>query len=63
MGLDHNKTKFDKEYQTQYMQEVKFLEQHGIRYVFVKEINGISTFKYTKTEQLFKLLSLFYIQK
>lgn len=62
MALDHSKIKFDKEYSTQYIQEVKFLEQNGIKYAFVKEINGLSTFKYTKTPQLFRLLEIFYAQ-
>lgn len=52
--------KFDKEYSTQHYPEVEFLKEHGIKYTFVKEIDGVSTFKYTKTPQLFKLLEIFY---
>jgi hypothetical protein len=52
--------KYDKEYSTQYVPEVEYLKQHGIRYTFVKEINGVSTFKYTKTPRLFKILEDFY---
>lgn len=52
--------KFDKEYSTQYVDEMKFLLKHGVRYTFVKEINDITTYKYTKTKRLFELLSIFY---
>jgi len=53
---------FDKEYSTQYPKEMKYLESVGIRYKFVKEINGITTYKYEKTPELFKALWLFYAQ-
>ena len=52
--------KFDKEYSTQYPKEMKYLENVGIRYSFVKEINGITTYKYSKTPELFKALEFFY---
>lgn len=52
--------KFDKEYQTQYMPEVKYLKENGIRYVFVKKINNVDTYKYEKTSRLFELLACFY---
>lgn len=52
--------KFDKEYSTQYTKEMKFLLENGIRYTFVKDINGITTYKYKKTSKLFELLSKFY---
>lgn len=45
---------------TQYNIEVAFLKEKGIRYSFVKVLNGITTYKYTKTEELFKALSEFY---
>ena len=60
---DENKiyeTKFDKEYQTQYLAEVNYLTENGIRYVFVKKINGLITYKYEKTKELFKALVKFY---
>jgi len=50
------RVKFDKEYSTQFKKEVKYLEGLGIRYVFVKNVNNISTYKYTKTPKLFKAL-------
>ena len=55
--------KFDKEYSTQFKQEVEYLEKLGIRYTFVKNINNISTYKYTKTSELFNALGIFYAQK
>ena len=52
--------KFDKEYATQFIDEVKFLKNKGIKYEFVKNINGVDTYKYTKTKQLFLALYEFY---
>ena len=57
---NHKVTKFDKEYSTQWNKEKDYLESVGIKYVFVKEINGISTYKYTKNSKLFNALSSFY---
>ena len=54
--------KFDKDYSTQYNREREFLLEHGIRPSFVKIIDGATTYKYTKTPELFKLLVLFYSQ-
>lgn len=53
---------FDYEYSTQYVKEMKYLEMVGIRYDFVKTINGITTYKYKKTPFLFNALSVFYSQ-
>ena len=55
--------KFDKEYSTQWNEERDYLEGKGVRYSFVKEIGGISTYKYTKTSELFDALRTFYILK
>lgn len=52
--------KFDKEYSTQFVPEMKYLLSKGIKYSFVKEINGITTYKYTKTPKLFTALVSFY---
>lgn len=52
--------KFDKEYSTQYVKEMKFLLNNGIGYSFVKYVNGINTYKYKKTPKLFECLKLFY---
>ena len=52
--------KYDKEYSTQYSPEKDYLLKNGIKPSFVKIINGVTTYKYVKTAELFKLLSLFY---
>ena len=56
------KKKFDCEYSTQYVKEMKYLESVGIKYSFVKEISGITTYKYVKNAKLFRALELFYEQ-
>jgi len=53
----------DKEYQTCFLREVKFLTDLGIRYSFVKTIDGSRVYKYEKTPKLFNALSLFYCDK
>lgn len=55
--------KFDKEYQTQYTPEKEFLLSVGIRPTFIKTLNEVTTYKYTKTPELFHFLELFYSQK
>ena len=55
--------KFDKEYSTQYTPEKDYLMRMGIVPSFVKVINEVTTYKYTKTPELFKMLALFYAQK
>lgn len=52
--------KFDKEYKTQFPEEVKYLKSCGINYVFVKKENGIDSYKYIKTSKLFNALAIFY---
>lgn len=54
--------KFDIEYATQYVKEMKYLERMGIRYAFVKTISGVTTYKYKKTPELFQMLGIFYTQ-
>ena len=52
--------KFDKEYSTQYSPEKDYLLRNGIKPSFVKIIDNVTTYKYIKTAELFRLLSLFY---
>ena len=52
--------KFDKEYSTQYTPEKDYLLSIGIEPSFVKVINEVTTYKYTKTPKLFAALALFY---
>lgn len=54
---------WDKEYSTQYVPEMKYLQSLGIEYSFVKEVNGVTTYKYTKTSKLFEALMNFYRNK
>lgn len=54
--------KFDKEYSTQFVPEMKYLQLQGINYSFVKKINGVTTYKYTKTPELFSALMFFYMK-
>lgn len=58
-----DKKLFDSEYSTQWRDEVDFLKKNGINYTFVKRDNGISTYKYKKTSELFLKLAYFYAQK
>lgn len=57
------RARFDKEYSTQWNEERDYLRNLGITYIFVKEVDGISTYKYTKTSELFNALGIFYTQK
>ena len=54
--------KFDKEYSTQYTKEMKYLRSKGINYSFVKNIQGVTTYKYKKTPGLFLTLVFFYME-
>lgn len=57
-----NKKKFEKEYVTQWKVERDWLFKKGIKYDFVKEIDGISTFKYKRNSELFKALYELYVE-
>lgn len=52
--------KIDKEYSCTWMAEQMYLSDHGIKYTFVKTENGVTTYKYKKTEKLFEVLRQFY---
>lgn len=56
---DRPKLVFEKEYSTTWMQEVKWLDDHGIRYSFVKEVDGKTVYKYKKTVALFASIADF----
>ena len=51
--------KFDKEYSTQYTPEKEYLLSKEIKPSFVKIIEGVTTYKYTKTPELFQALVSF----
>ena len=55
-----NTIKIDHEYSCVWFEECDYLIKHGIRYTFVKEIDGITTWKFKKTEELFSNLADFY---
>ena len=55
-----DKKLFDMEYSTQVRTEMEYLKSCGIKYTFVKRLNGIPTYKYEKSEQLFDALRLYY---
>lgn len=58
--MNTQKKKIDNEYQTQNVNEVNFLKLKGVRYEFVKDIYGITSWKYTKTPALFHALKEYY---
>ena len=39
---------------------MKWLLDNGSKYTFVKDINGVTTYKYAKTKKLFEKLVEFY---
>ena len=55
--------KYDKEYSTQYTPEKEYLLSKGIKPSFVKVVNEVTTYKYSKTSELFEALAFFYAQK
>ena len=52
--------KKDNEYSTQYFSEMMFLRGKGIRYDFAKTIDGLNTYKYKRTRELFLALAEYY---
>lgn len=54
--------KYDKEYSTQYTPEKEYLLSKKIKPSFVKIIEGVTTYKYTKTPELFQALVSFYME-
>lgn len=52
--------KIDKEYSCLSSSEQLYLSDCGIRYNFVKVIDGVTTYKYKKSKKLFNALSKFY---
>ena len=55
--------KYDKEYSTQFSPEKDYLLSKGIKPSFTKVINNVTTYKYTKTSDLFKELAIVYALK
>ena len=55
-----NTIKIDHEYSCVWTEEFSYLTQHGIKYTFVKNIDGVTVWKYNKNEKLFLCLANFY---
>ena len=58
--MNNKKIKVDTEYSCTWNMEQEFLTSKGIRYTFVKTIDGVTVWKYKKTTLLFDALSEFY---
>lgn len=52
--------KIDHEYNCVWIDEFNYLTKHGIRYTFVKIIDGVTVWKFRKTQKLFSVLANFY---
>ena len=55
-----NQIKIDHEYNCVWWDEFSYLTKHGIKYEFAKTVDGISVWKFRKTEKLFRTLADFY---
>ena len=56
-----NKTKWDKEYATSFINEVTFLKSKGIRYTWVyTNEEGVSVWKFRKERKLWEALAEMY---
>ena len=55
-----DEVKIDPEYNCVWVEEYTYLSDHGIKYTFVKIIDGVTVWKYRKNERLFKTLADFY---
>lgn len=53
-------TKIDHEYSCVWTEEFNYLTRHGIKYTFVKVKDGVTVWKFKKTEELFRRLADFY---
>ncbi len=51
---------YDSEYTTTWIAEQQYLASHGVKYTFVKKVDGLTTFKYKKCKKLFDTLAKFY---
>ena len=58
--MNNKKIKVDTEYSCTWNMEQEFLTSKGIRYTFVKTVDGVTVWKYKKTTLLFEALSEFY---
>lgn len=57
------KKMFDSEYMTEWLREVRWLEEHDFKPDYVRTTrNGINMYKYKKTPELFTALAEFYTE-
>lgn len=62
MSMEKNK-RYDKEYATNFFDEVAYLKSKGIRYTWVyTNENGVSVWKFKKEKRLWDALSEMYSQ-
>lgn len=54
------KVKLDDEYSTPFVKEKEYLSSKGIRFTFLKYIDGVTVFKYKRTRELFLALAEYY---
>ena len=59
-SYNEKNNKFLNEYPCTYIDEYKFLQAKGFRYSFVKVIDGVTTWKYKKSESLYEALQEYY---
>ena len=52
--------KIDHEYACVWVDEFNYLKKHGIKYTFVKIIDGVTVWKFKKNSTLFNKLAEFY---
>ena len=48
------------EYICENMNEHKYLRENGIKFTFVKRVNGTTQYKYLKTKELFETLTKYW---
>ena len=53
-------TKIDHEYSCVWIDEFNYLIKHGIKYTFVKTVDGVTVWKFKKNSELFNRLADFY---
>lgn len=53
-------TKIDHEYSCVWIDEFNYLTKYGIKYTFVKTVDGVTVWKFKKNSELFNRLADFY---
>ena len=58
---ENKQTHFLNEYRCTFVEEYRFLKSKGFRYNFVKSLDGITYWKYSKSAELYDALKEFYL--